>query len=106
MRKLLLFIWILIIPIFFFAQKTTLSGTAISAESQVIRVLAFDDFISEKIITLGESRISDDGSFLIEFELKDTICAYLDINYQRSDIFLEPGKSYSIEVEIQPGKPT
>jgi hypothetical protein len=102
MRKLLLFIWILIIPIFFFAQKTTVSGTATSGEGQVIRVLAFDDFISEKIITLGESNISGDGSFLIEFELKETIYAYLDINYQRGDIFLEPGKSYSIEVKYNP----
>ena len=99
MRKLLLFIWILTIPIFFFAQKTTVSGTATAAEGQVIRVLAFDDFISEKIITLAESNISGDGNFLMEFELKDTIYAYLDINSQRSDIFLEPGQSYSIEVE-------
>ncbi len=102
MRKLLLFIWILIIPIFFFAQKTTVSGIVANAENQVIRILAFDDFISEKIITHGESGISGDGSFLIEFELKDTIHAYLDINYQKSDIFLEPGKSYSIEVKYSP----
>jgi peroxiredoxin len=102
MKKYFLLIWIFFIPLFLFSQKTSITGQATSAENQVIRVLAFDDFISEKIITLGESNISDDGSFFIEFELKDTIHTYLDINYQRSDIFLEPGKSYSIEVKYSP----
>jgi len=98
MKKLILIILTGIFPIFIFAQITTISGTVSGGEGQVLRVLAFDDFISNKIIPLGEGMIAEDGSFSMEFELDETVGAFLDINYQRAEIFLEPGASYALTI--------
>jgi peroxiredoxin/uncharacterized protein YqgQ len=98
MKKAILLVLSFIISFTSLAQ-TTISGMVSGGEGQVVRLIAFDDFISEKIITLGKSNIDEDGNFSMAFELDETICAWLDINYQRSEIFLEPGKSYSVTID-------
>ena len=102
MKIFLIFLLTLITSISLLAQKTTVSGTVSGGKGQMVRLIAFDDFISKKIITIGKSEIAEDGSFLIEFELDKTIGAFLDINYQRAEIFMEPGKSYSINITYDP----
>ncbi len=102
MRSFTLFLLLVIFPALIFAQKTSVSGTVIGGEGQVVRLLAFDDFISKKIITLGKDEIAEDGHYLIDFELNKTICAFLDINYQRAEIFLEPGNSYAVNITYNP----
>jgi len=98
MTRFTLLLFVCILPLFAFTQSTTVSGTVAGGEGQVVRLLAFDDFISKKIITLGEGRVADDGSFSISFDLKETIGAFLDINYQRAEIFLESGNIYPINI--------
>ncbi|MEN8226327.1 MAG: thioredoxin-like domain-containing protein [Bacteroidota bacterium] len=97
MKKFLLLL-LCIVPIALFAQQTTLNGIVSGADGQIIRLIAYDDFVSKKIITLGQHEIGDDGSFALTFDIQETIMAFLDINYQRAEIFIEPGKTYSLEV--------
>jgi len=102
MKIFLIFLLTIITSVSLLAQKTTISGIVSGGEEQMVRLIAFDDFISKKIITLGKSDIAEDGSFTIEFELEKTISAFLDINYQRAEIFLEPGNSYSLDITYDP----
>jgi len=102
MRKHTILFLLLILPVFTIAQKTIVSGSVTNGKGQVVRMLAFDDFISKKIIKLGESTVGNDGNFSMEFELKETVGAFLDINYQRAEIFLEPDASYSINISYDP----
>ena len=102
MKILLAFLLAIIVSTSLHAKKTTISGTVNGGEGQMVRLLAFDDFISKKIFNLGNSEIAEDGSFIIEFELEETIGAFLDINYQRAEIFLDPGNSYSIDITYDP----
>jgi len=102
MKKLILFILSGILPLFIFTQTTTVSGTVTGGEGQVLRIITFDDFISKKIITLGEGKISEDGSFTMEFDLGETVGAFLDINYQRAEIFIEPGATYVLNIGYDP----
>jgi len=102
MKKAYLLLLIFFIPGILLAQKTTISGNVIDGNGQVIRLLAFDDFISKKIITLGESKVAEDGSFLINCEHKETLGAFLDINYQRTELFLEPGNAYELNITYNP----
>lgn len=98
MKKVFFLLLLGVIPAVLLSQSTIVSGFAPDGQGQVIRIMAFDDFISKKIITLGESKIGDSGQFSIEIELTETIGAFLDINYQRAELFLEPGKSYDLEI--------
>ena len=99
MKNFFLIILILGITFPLKAQQTIVSGTVSGGEGQVIRLIAHDDFISKKSVLLDSKMIPADGTFSLEFDLRETIMAYLDINYQRAEIFLEPGKTYHIEVK-------
>ena len=98
MKRIFILIFTLYFPLFAFTQTTKIYGTVSGAEGQSVRVIAFDDFISKKIITLDQSKIDEDGNFELNFAIKETIMAYLDINYQRAEIFLEPDSSYSLDI--------
>jgi len=98
MKKVFLLITAILIPGFILAQITLVRGTVAGGEGQVIRLMTYDDFISRNIITLGECKISPEGRFNIEFDLQETIAAFLDINHQRAELFLEPGKTYELEI--------
>jgi hypothetical protein len=99
MRKINLLVFLLAIPAIIFAQSTSISGIIYGGSGQVIRLIAYDDFISQKVVTLGSVEIGNDSSFTLEFDLKETRQAFLDINYQRSEIFVKPGESYQLEVK-------
>jgi hypothetical protein len=100
MRKV--FFILILLPAFLQARETSLSGIVENGQGQLLRITAHDDFISKKSVTLGSSKIESDGSFSIAFDLEETICAYLDINYQRTEIFLEPGEEYILDIRYNP----
>lgn len=98
MKRILLLVITVCFQIIAFSQATKINGTVSGAEGQTVRVIAHDDFISKKINTLDKCAIAKDGSFELEFSIQETIVGYLDINYQRAEIFLEPDSSYSLEI--------
>lgn len=98
MKRNILFLISIAISFSVFAQ-TRISGTVPGGEGQNIRLITYDDFISERIITLGVTEINDDESFSMDININETMQAFLDINYQRTEIFIEPGKSYELNIE-------
>ena len=98
MKRILLLVISLYFPLIAFTQAINISGTVSGADGQTIRMIAHDDFISKKIITLDKCAIGNDGSFELNFAIRETIIGYLDINYQRAEIFLEPDSSYVLEI--------
>ncbi|HSG68101.1 MAG TPA: thioredoxin-like domain-containing protein [Bacteroidales bacterium] len=99
MRNIIILFTIIAFPFILKAKETIVSGSVSGAEGQIIRMIAYDDFISRKLITLDSENINADGTFSFEFDIEETIMAYLDINYQRAEIFLEPGEAYRVEVK-------
>ncbi len=100
MRIFLSLFSIMMITLMTNASVTTIKGHVAGAGGQVIRLLAFDDFISEKLITLASSEIDNEGRFLLEADIGGITHAFLDINYQRAEIFLEPGKACELEIRF------
>lgn len=98
MKRNILFLISIAISFSVFAQ-TRISGTVPGGEGQNIRLITYDDFISERIVTLGVTEINDDESFSMDININETMQAFLDINYQRTEIFIEPGKSYELNIE-------
>jgi len=80
------------------AQQVTLSGSAQGAEGKSIRVTAWSD-----LITFTESRMADIpidtmGNFAITFDLSETMLITLSIDLHKSTLYMEPGKSYYINL--------
>ena len=98
MRILLVLLLFLISTFLLKAEQTIVSGKVSGGDGQVIRLMVHDDFISKKNVTLDSYKIASDGSFKLTIEIGETIMAYLDINYQQAEIFLEPGKTYRLDV--------
>ena len=80
MRIFLSLFSIMMITLMTNASVTTIKGRVAGAGGQVIRLLAFDDFISEKLITLASSEIDNEGRFLLEADIGGITHAFLDIN--------------------------
>ena len=102
MPKAIIILLLFICPGAAMAQTTTVKGVLAGGHGQVIRLLASEDFISDKLITLAKTRVSEDGSFSMTFESRETLAVYLDVNGQRTEVFLEPGHTYHFRVTYRP----
>lgn len=103
MKKLILLYAFLLTSLAGMAGITTISGKVSGAGGQVIRLLAFEDFISGKMLTLASSEIGQEGRFMLEASISEVTHVYLDINYQRAEFFLEPGVNYELNVRYHAG---
>lgn len=102
MRILFAILCSLFTSVLSYADSTSIAGTAHGAEGQMIRLMAEEDFISQKTVVLTQSRVDAYGNFLLTYNAEETFRAYLDINYQRTDIFLVPGKTYALQITFSP----
>lgn len=98
MKRTILFLFVVAFPLIAFLQTASVSGVATGAEGQRIRILSPEDFISGKMLVLASSEIDEQGKFFLKCELAETRRAFIDINYQRAEIFLEPGMEYQLEL--------
>lgn len=80
------------------SQPTHLNGHATGASGLNITVSTYSDFISWNEITLSSTEIGADGLFSLELDIETTVFGYLNIGIQKAEIFLEPGKNYTIKV--------
>lgn len=80
------------------SQTTHLSGAATGASGLVVTVSTYTDFISWNEINLTGTEIGTDGLFALELDIETTVFGYLYIGIQKAEIFLEPGKNYTIKI--------
>ena len=86
------------------AQVTKVYGKASNANSYTIELRRQSDFLSMMEQKVCEDLIQDDGSFSMKIELKTVQLFFISIGFQNAPIYLEPGKSYELEVNYDPEK--
>jgi len=96
MNKIKFFLFLLIIPISGFSQTTIISGIAPGAEGRLIRLIVPGDLITFVEKDLSQANIDTAGKFTFSVELKTPVYAGLTIDFHRTDLYLEPGKTYSL----------
>ena len=86
------------------SETTVIRGIAKNAEGQSVRIITYLDQISYIEKTIARTIIGTEGKFDIQLDLDHTIFAFIDIGFQKGEIYLEPGKNYLINVEFDPDR--
>lgn len=84
------------IPFFTFSQQVVIKGDAPFYKGKEIGVYVFDDLISNKEIKKGDALVGADGNFSFTISIPETQKIFLQIDKQRSYLFAEPAKQYSV----------
>jgi peroxiredoxin len=96
--NLRLLLLLLLLPLLLPAQTTKITGTAPGAENRKIEVVTASDLLTNLEKTLAVVRIESTGAFTLSFPLDRTVAVSLAIDFHRSELFLEPGKSYTLSI--------
>ncbi|NVN95116.1 MAG: TlpA family protein disulfide reductase [Bacteroidetes bacterium] len=97
-KTVLSFVLIFIISFALHSQNTTITGNALGAEDLKIKLITFSDYISELTEKLDETTIDSLGNFKLKTSINECIFAQIQIDIYKGEIYLEPGKSYSIKI--------
>lgn len=82
-----------------FSAETRISGKIINSnKSELVRILGYRDFITYDLETLGYTYSDKNGNFEIEIAIQDVRYILIDVDFHRADFYLEPGRSYSLEL--------
>jgi hypothetical protein len=88
-----------VIPLLASGQKSTVSGTVAGGQGRIIRLMKYSDQVSYLRTTLDSDTVNADGAFHMECEPAETIHAWLDIDFQQADLFIQPGEEYSVAID-------
>jgi thiol-disulfide isomerase/thioredoxin len=80
------------------AGNVTIKGTAKGAEGKTISLKIFSDNLSQKEQLLVKGTIDSGGNFGLKCNLPSTGLAIIHIEYYMGEMYLEPNKSYTIEI--------
>jgi len=97
MKTFLLFL-LLLTPFLLSAQTTRITGTAPGAEGKKIGVITTSDLITGLEKTLAEATVDSTASFTLSLNINETISTFLAIDFHRGELFLEPGRSYTLSI--------
>jgi thiol-disulfide isomerase/thioredoxin len=96
--QLLAVMLFLFLPVAGISQPAKLTGTAPGAEGRSVHLYVTKDFITnleeEKVVT----RIDTSGKFSLSLDIQQTVYARLSIDFHSVSMFIEPGKSYQLEI--------
>ncbi len=81
-----------------FGQMTRIYGKTENAAGYVISLKTYADYFSMTEQLLTESVVHEDGSFELTADLESIKLCILVIGFQRSEIYLEPGKTYHLSI--------
>ena len=92
-------ILISIIVFFHFAgmsQNVTISGIAMNADFEEIRIVKFKDQISYLEETIGEVVVDSLGRFSMSFQIDETLYTKIKLGFHSAGLYVEPGGIYEI----------
>jgi hypothetical protein len=102
MKKIAMAFLLLLIPALTMkAQTSSVSGKVIGGKGFTIRLMTYSDQVSYLRETLMSSITGDDESFNFTFENNTVLYCWLDIEFQKVELFIQPGQSYEIEIELK-----
>ncbi len=79
------------------AEKASIIGEAPEYKGKEARLIIFEDYLTRQEVILDSAKVSIDGSFELETDLRKTREALIRIDDINGKIFLRPGREYSIE---------
>lgn len=103
MRKLLFLLSTLFATCCASAQTTTIFGTNRTYANQTIRAVDYDDFISKKLIVIGETVADSLGNFELNLPINSPRLIKLELGAILGDIFVDTAQRYN--VVLPPFKP-
>ncbi len=80
------------------SQNTSITGNITGAEGLKIRLITTSDYISELSLKIDEAIIDSLGNFKLKTSINECIFAQLQVDIYKGEIYLEPGKNYSIQI--------
>lgn len=83
------------------AEMTSVSGKIINGKGMTIRLMSYADQVSYLRKTLASAQIGEDETFSFTIENNTTKYVWLDIEFQQAELFIQPGQSYEIEIEMK-----
>ena len=96
------FLFTLIVPLVFvvpvMAQNTLISGNAPGAEGKTIRWFQYADLLTFREEQAASAVIDSSGDFSLTADPVETRIITLEIDFHRTEFFVEPGKSYRLKV--------
>lgn len=84
------------------AQYTVVEGHASRAENYVVRLVKHKDLLTTTDTVLATDTVDVNGNFLLECKNDDITYAFIDVEFQRAGIYLEPGKQLKLEIKFDP----
>jgi thiol-disulfide isomerase/thioredoxin len=97
MKKLFIVI-LLLLPLLTTAQTTKITGTAPGAEGKKIEVITSSDLVTGLEKTLAQATVDSTATFTLSLNTDKILSAFLTIDFHRCELFLEPGRSYTISI--------
>lgn len=82
------------------SQQSVISGKVINGNGLTIRLMTYTDQISYLRQTLASSPIGPDETFSFTFDNPSIRFCWLDIEFQQVELFVQPGQSYVIDIEM------
>jgi len=95
------FILILLIGLTLRAEISSVSGKIINGKGLTIRLITYSDQVSYLRETLASAPIGEDEKFHFTIENNAIKYVWLDIEFQQAEMFIQPGQSYEIEIELK-----
>jgi peroxiredoxin len=83
------------------AETSAISGKIINGKGMTIRLMTYSDQVSYLRKTLASEQIGDDGMFHFSIENNTTRYVWIDLEFQQAELFIQPGQSYEIEIEMK-----
>jgi len=87
-----------LLPLLTIAQVTKITGTAPGAEGKKIEVITSSDLVTGLEKTLAQATVDSTASFTLSLNNDKILSAFLTIDFHRGELFLEPGRSYTISI--------
>ncbi len=83
------------------SETSSVSGYVINGKGLTIRLMCYSDQVTYMRETLGSTRLDEEGKFAFTFENNSVKYCWLDIEFQEAELFVQPGQTYEIEIELK-----
>lgn len=81
------------------AQNTLISGNAPGAEGKTIRWFQYADLLTFREEQVAVAQVDSSGEFSLTADPGETRYIAIEIDFHRTEFFIEPGKSYRLKVD-------
>ena len=83
------------------SQTSTVTGKIVNGKGLTIRLMKYSDQVTYLRESLKSTMIGEDEGFEFTIDINTVQYCWLDIEFQKAELFIQPGQSYEIEIELK-----